>query len=63
MHHNDECNIRLDAYGRADVEYYLGKARNLRAEFIAAWYRALGQKLLRLVCQPLFGCRNLAASH
>lgn len=63
MQLDNSCEIHLDAFGQADTDYYLAKARRLRAEVYARWYRAAKTRLARLLCQPLFGCQGPVASH
>lgn len=63
MQHDDGCDIRLNEYGQADVDYYRAKARRLRGELLAHWLHKAKARLVRLFCQPLFGCHDAAANH
>ncbi len=63
MQYPSDSDIRLNAYGQADIDYYLAKARRLRAEAIGNWFAGLKSRLTRLICQPLFGCHGAPVSH
>lgn len=59
---NDEIQgrIRCDRLGRADVNCYLARARELRAAIYRGWYHSVRNRLARVLCRPLFGCSEAA---
>lgn len=63
MQLNHGCDIRLNESGQADVDYYLARARAMRAAAISAWFQALKTMAHDLVCRSLAGCSGRAVPH
>ena len=51
MQDQNELRIRLDAAGEPDLDYYLGKAHEVRSQAIAAGLRNLKNRMTRAIAQ------------
>ena len=56
-----DCDVRLNAYGEPDVDYYIAKARQMRAELFIGWFSSLKSKLVKRISDLHFG--GAAPSH
>ena len=53
-----DLNIKYNAYGEVDVDYYIYQAKQMRSEYMAKQLSALGKKihyLVHKIAEKLFG--------